>query len=133
MFRDKKTLDTPFSKGEVVLATEDLGRVPEGTTGKVKLIDGFEWIRYWVFFDNGEKLGSIDGSQLVRPKHYEAWKARRDNAEEAARQAAEVGAVATLDAAEGGADEAPAATVSGVEIPPHLLERSKAARTRLGD
>ena len=67
MFKDKKTLDTPFSKGEKVVATEDLRRVPAGTPGKVKLVNGFEWTRYWVFFDNGEKLGSIDGSKLVRP------------------------------------------------------------------
>ena len=56
MFKDKKTLDTQFSKGEKVLAAVDLDRVPAGTTGKVKLVNGFEWIRYWVFFDNGEKI-----------------------------------------------------------------------------
>jgi hypothetical protein len=131
MFRDKKTLDTPFSKGEKVLATVDLNRVPAGTTGKVKLVNGFEWIRYWVFFDNGEKIGSIDGSKLVRPRHYEAWEVRRAEEIEAAEQAAESGvAAAATDDSE---DSAPAdsPTASGVQVPAHLLERSQSARARL--
>jgi hypothetical protein len=130
MFRDKKTLDTPFSKGEKVLATEDLRRVPEGTHGKVKLIDGFEWIRYWVFFDNGEQLGSIDGSKLVRPRHYDAFKARQAEQAAAAEKAdQETVAADAGDGASGADGDAPSAAAS--LVPAHLLERSKAARTRL--
>lgn len=132
MFKDKKTLDTQFSKGEKVLAAVDLDRVPAGTTGKVKLVNGFEWIRYWVFFDNGEKIGSIDGSKLVRPRHYDAWKARRQADIEAAEKAAEVGAAPAEVADSGDGEAASPASVSGIQVPEHLLERSKAARTRLG-
>lgn len=133
MFRDKKTLDTPFSKGEKVLATEDLGRIPAGTLGKVKLVDGFAWTRYWVFFENGEKLGSIDGSKLVRPRHYDEWQARQAAAADAAVRAEEVGAAAAeADASDGDGDAGGSATAGGVQVPAHLLERSKAARSRLG-
>ena len=134
MFRDKKTLDTPFSKGEKVLATEDLRRVPAGTSGKVKLVNGFEWTRYWVFFDNGEKLGSIDGSKLVRPRHLDAWEARQAAAAEAAEQAAATGTaeLAGTGSDDGGDGAAASGSVSGVQVPPHLLERSSAARARLG-
>jgi hypothetical protein len=127
MFKDKKTLDTPFSKGEKVLATEDLRRVPEGTQGKVKLVDGFEWIRYWVFFDNGEQLGSIDGSKLVRPRHYDAFKARQEEQAAAAEKADQE--TVTAAAGDDESDAAPSAEAS--LVPAHLLERSKAARARL--
>lgn len=59
-------------KSKVVAAVE-LPGVPAGTTGTVILVDGIRWIRYWVRFDNGVELGSIDGSQLSTMKD---WLAR---------------------------------------------------------
>ena len=48
-----------------VTAAVDLRDVPEGTPGKVILKNGFSWIRYWVRFDNGVSLGSLDRAVLV--------------------------------------------------------------------
>ncbi|MDY7104822.1 MAG: hypothetical protein S0880_26855, partial [Actinomycetota bacterium] len=97
-------IDAPLRKNEKVIATEDLPRVPEGTTGVVKLVNGFTWTRYWVFFDNGVQMGSIDGSKLVRAAHWEEYKVRR--VEEAERREREGEAAATAAA------EAPAETAA---------------------
>lgn len=110
--------------------------MPEGTKGKVKLVNGFEWRRYWVFFDNGVELGSLDNHDLVRPAHWDDFFARKAKAEADAARAAEA-AAAGVDAAADGAVAAatdandPLAAVRAL-VPPHLLERSAAARTRLG-
>ncbi len=125
-------LMAPFKRGEKVRATTDLPRIPEGTVGKVAVVDGFSWIRYWVQFENGEALGSIDQSQLVRAKHWDDYLRERAAAAERAEaadgddEAADEGAAA---ATAGGGD---GVTVNGVLVPQLLLDRSAAARTRLG-
>lgn len=53
-----------LSKGDKVVATRALRGVPEGTRGKVQVVNGLTWMRYWVQFDNGVWLGSIDGPDL---------------------------------------------------------------------
>lgn len=128
----------PFRRNETVLATETLPGVPVGTTGKVKMINGFSWVRYWVFFDNGVHMGSIDGSQLVRPEHWERFKLDRD--ERLAREAEAAERAASGEApvaAEGGGEAAaidpndPLAALIA-QVPPRLLELSAAARIRVG-
>lgn len=139
LFRKNPELGEPFRRNETVLATETLPGVPVGTLGKIKMINGFSWVRYWVFFDNGVEMGSIDGSQLVRPEHWERFKLERDEriareAEAAERAAAGESAAASTEA---GADAAaidpndPLAALIA-QVPPHLIERSAAARVRLG-
>ncbi len=124
-------LMTPFKRGEKVRAVTDLRRVPEGTLGKVAVVDGFSWIRYWVQFENGEALGSIDHSNLVRAKDWDTYlreRAAAASAPEAADGDAETesaGSPAESAAGEG-------AMVNGVLVPQLLLERSAAARARLG-
>lgn len=116
-----------------VRAFTALPGVPEGTPGKVALVNGWdEWIRYHVMFDNGANIGSLNREHLVPAKQYDEMAAKR-------RQALESGAfdrAAVADtAAEGGevaALSAEAPVVNGVSIPPHLIERSAAARQRLG-
>jgi hypothetical protein len=56
-------------KDKVVAAVDLLG-VPAGTRGKVSLVNGFRWIRYRVYFDNGADLGSINRSDLVLAKDW---------------------------------------------------------------
>lgn len=131
------TLERPFTKNEIVLSTEDLPGVPARTRGKVKLVNGFTWRRYWVFFENGAKIGSLDEDQLVRPadwKFYQTAKIERAAAAEAAAAAAASPTASTADAqgsaADGGDDDSPAARLRAL-VPPHLLERSAAARARL--
>jgi hypothetical protein len=119
-------IDTPLRKNEKVIATEDLLRVPEGTKGVVKLVNGFAWTRYWVFFENGIQMGSIDGSKLVRVAHWEEYKRRRaDEAERLEREG---------EAALAAPEETPAETAAVDDgkpmVPAHLLERSRMARVK---
>ena len=61
-----ETDEKPFRKREKVVAKVDLPGIPAGTEGKVVLINGFSWIRYRVFFENGAERGSLDHRHLVR-------------------------------------------------------------------
>ncbi len=134
-----RTVDfgTPFKKNDTVLATVDLPGVPAGTEGRIKVVNGFDWVRYWVFFDNGVDMGSLDSDEIVRPYHWDDWRVARDAEAEAAARAAEAAANATA----GGGDAAASVGAAGdandplaalrAMVPPHLLERSAAARARL--
>lgn len=130
--------ETPFKKNDVVKATMDLPGVPKGTVGKIKVINGFSWTRYWVFFDNGIEVGQLDTNELVRPEHWDHFFEQKELAEERARAAAEAAANGVEVAADGGGDAAAAADPNDplarvrALVPPHLLERSAAARARLG-
>jgi hypothetical protein len=117
-----------FRRGDTVKTLDPLPGVPEGTRGRVYLVDGFAWTRYRVLFENGVDVGSLDGTALARPKDYEDALARREQAAqatEAAATAAEEGA--EVAAGDGGGDK----TVNGVVVPALLLDRSKRARERL--
>ena len=48
-----------------VVAAEELPGVPAGTAGRVTMINGFRWFRYWVHFENGVDVGQLDRSQLT--------------------------------------------------------------------
>jgi hypothetical protein len=50
--------------GDKVRSTVEIHGVPEGTTGKVLLANGFNWQRYRVLFDNGAEVGDLDHRQL---------------------------------------------------------------------
>lgn len=127
---------TPLKRGQRVIATEPLRGVPEGTAGKVAVVNGFSWIRYWVQFDNGVDLGSIDHDKLVKAKEWDRFRRERAAAATAAAEAPEV----EIDADAAGEDAGAAAAggggadpvVNGVAIPSHLIERSRLARERLG-
>lgn len=119
---------------ERVRATTDLRGVPEGTPGRVILSNGFDWTRYWVAFDNGMEVGSLDRSKLVRYDEWQQYLVDREKAAAAALVAAESGDDTAPDdtaaaAAAGGGD---GATVNGVTVPQLLLDRTKAALERFG-
>jgi hypothetical protein len=123
----RKVAPHEFRRGETVKTLDPLPGVPQGTAGRVYLVDGFTWTRYRVLFANGVDVGSLDGTTLARPRDYEAALERREaaaHAEEAAAVAADAGAE---DAGDGGGDK----TVNGVVVPALLLDRSKRARERL--
>lgn len=104
-----------FRRNERVVAAYDLPGVPERTGGKIKMVSGFEWQRYWVFFDNGVQLGSLDGSALLRPHHWERWRSEREDvmAEMQARMEAAVAEQEALQAmAEGGQAVLPESAVA---------------------
>ncbi len=110
-------------KGAKVVATTELRGVPEGTPGKVMMVAGLSWIRYWVRFDNGVQLGSIDRSKLATKADLE----RGD----------ELGAVDDAADETGGGGEAAAdegggiTTANGTFVPQKHIDRAKAARARL--
>jgi len=118
---------TALRPGSKVVAVESLGAVPEGTKGVVKLVDGFRWTRYWVAWETGEWMGSIDGSSIVAVGRYEDYKRERIEAAERATHApvavAAVGAAADAEPADAGG--------AGGRVPEHLLERSRQARARV--
>lgn len=122
-------LDTPFRKGEKVLATRDLGPISAGTRGKIMLQNGVgAWRRYWVLFDGDRKVGQVDHDDLVRPNGLQAWMDRKEALEQAALQAQQGAAAAVEVSADAGGGGG-----GGIasQIPAHLLERSKAAKARL--
>lgn len=114
--------------GSKIIAVEAVGRIPEGTRGTVKVVDGFEkWIRYWVMWETGDWTGSVDGSQIVAADRFEQYKVER--AEAAERALTQAAAAAVAPAVEVPADVG-AGGGAGGRVPEHLLERSREARAR---
>ncbi|MEO5678861.1 MAG: hypothetical protein ABIS47_04245 [Acidimicrobiales bacterium] len=105
-----------------VVSLVDLRGVPRGTPGRVTMVSGLTWIRYFVDFDSGVSMPSLDRSKLATPAEWREWKDRPAGAEVAVDEAPAV------EAAVGGAADA-GEPVGG--IPAHLLERSRQARERL--
>jgi hypothetical protein len=123
----KRAAPHEFRRGETVKTLDPLPGVPQGTQGRVYLVDGFTWTRYRVLFANGIDVGSIDGTALARPRDYSAALERREAAAHAQEEAAVAAESGDEAAAGGGADK----TVNGVVVPALLLDRSKRARERL--
>jgi hypothetical protein len=118
---------------ERVVAAVGMPGVPEGTAGKVIIVEGFTWIRYWVRFDNGVVRGSINRNKLARPDEWEDILARRARGEEMVVSGADRADVVAVDAAAGNGDSGDEAkTVNGVPIPALLLERTKRRLEALG-
>jgi len=102
-----------------VVSLADLRGVPRGTVGRVTMVSGLTWIRYFVDFENGVSIPSIDRSNLATPTEWKNWKDRPEGS---------VAAVASTEAGEAASGQA-VESVGG--IPAHLLERSRQARDRL--
>lgn len=114
-----------LSKGDRVILTKDLREVPAGTEGTVILVVGLTWFRYWVQFDNGVAVGSVNRKHLATPAEWEARLAGGDDDAEAAE--------ADTEAADAGGDGGGGGyTYNGIVVPQLLIDRSKAARERLG-
>jgi hypothetical protein len=111
------TTDQLKRKTKVVSLT-DLRGVPRGTAGRVTMVSGLTWIRYFVDFENGVAIPSLDRSKLATPAEWREWKDRPAGAT----------AAVAAEASDAPAEKA-AESVGG--IPAHLLERSRQARERL--
>jgi hypothetical protein len=114
-----------YKKGTRVVAIVDLKGVPEGTPGKVDVNAGLTWVRYWVTFDNGVRMGTVGHEKLVRERDWDEFLIDRERLaaeaeERTAREATEKAAraEATVPADEAPADDRLAA----------LLAKSKAAK-----
>ncbi|MFN7148391.1 MAG: hypothetical protein ACK4V6_02815 [Microthrixaceae bacterium] len=67
----KKRVNDELLFHDKVVAAVDLPGVPMGTPGKVTLKNGFRWIRYRVYFENGADIGSLDRAQLALRKEWD--------------------------------------------------------------
>ncbi|HXH57014.1 hypothetical protein [Iamia sp.] len=113
-------------KGDEVICARDLREVPEGTAGKVVLVNGLTWIRYWVSFANGVAVGSINRHDIATPAQ---WARRLEGGDEV-----DTAAAGGAETAAGGAEAGGGGgyTHGGVLVPQLLIDRAKAARERLG-
>ena len=113
-----------LKRGAKVVSLLDMRGVPRGTTGRVTMVSGLTWIRYFVDFDNGVSMPSVDRSKLATPAEWREWKDRPAGA-----------MVPEAEAEAASGDGAPAGGTAAAEsvggIPAHLLERSRQARERL--
>jgi hypothetical protein len=118
------TATDQLRKGARVTAAVDLRGVPEGTAGRVTMVSGLTWIRYWVRFENGVALGTVSRDKLITQEQLES-----DGAEDLADDVAD-----DAVAGAGGGDDGggAVATPSGTLVPQKLIDRSAAARARLG-
>lgn len=114
-------------KGDKVICATELREVPEGTPGKVVLVVGLSWIRYWVRFENGVAVGSINRKDLATPAE---WQRRLDGDDEDVATADDAAAGGEDDDGDGGGGGGYAH--NGILVPQLLIDRSKAARERLG-
>ena len=126
----------PFVRGTKVRLVEDIPGYAAGSNGKIAVANGFAWTRYWVRFDDGQAVGHIDHSFLVKRRDYDEFLVARQREEVEAAKAAEQPATAATEATDTAAAPAVGAggqvQVNGVSIPQRLLDMSAAARQRLG-
>ena len=120
------TASDQLRKGDKVVATTDLRAVPEGTAGKVIVVNGFTWVRYWVRFENGEVLGSISRDKLATKQDLEDRANGVGPATAASGDASGDDAGAVDDGGGGGVT-----TPNGTFVPQKHIDRAKAARARL--
>jgi hypothetical protein len=109
-----------LAPGSAVLASTSLRGVPAGTAGKVIHVQGLAWTRYWVLFENGLRVGTIDRSKLATPQEWE----RRSTGGGALEPTTASGTAGS------GTDEPSGAPESVGGVPGYLLERSRKARER---
>ncbi len=129
MAKKELELDTPFRRGEKVVATRDIRGVPSGTQGRIQLHNGLgRWDRYWVLFGD-QQVGQVDHDDLTRPYQLDDWLRREEERAEAALRSESEQAQAAAEAAAG--DNGGGGGGIASQIPAHLLERSKAAKQRL--
>jgi hypothetical protein len=105
--------------------------IPAGTTGRVIVVEGLTWIRYWVRFDNGVVRGSLNRKLVARPSEWTEIVRRREAGEDLLEEGGEVAAAAG-DGAAAADGSGETVMVNGVAVPAHLIERSKNRRQALG-
>jgi len=126
----------PLKRGQKVRLIDDIPGHKAGSEGKVALANGVTWLRYWVRFIDGSSVGHIDHGALVKAKDYDHFLHAREAEAIAAELRASQSDQSSDDSGggdgEGSSASGGGATINGVAIPQLLLDRSKAARVRLG-
>ncbi len=116
-----------LTKQQEVVAATDLKGVPEGTSGKVMLSNGLDWVRYWVKFENGVEMGSLHRNKLVSAEDWDLYLEERDNGALPLEETTDSADEESSTTGSGGGVE-----VNGVLVPQLLLDRSQAALERFG-
>ncbi len=122
-----------FKRGANVRLVDDISGYPAGSQGKVAVANGMTWKRYWIRFPDGNAIGHVDHTSLVRAKDYDVFVVAREREAEEAAKAAEAAANAPAESAGGGAAAGGGAgvEVNGVFIAQTWLDKSAAARARI--
>ena len=114
-------------KQQEVVAATNLKGVPEGTTGKVMLSNGLDWVRYWVKFENGVEIGSLHRNKLVSAEDWDLYLEEREDGALTLEETTDSADEESSSAGSGGGVE-----VNGVLVPQLLLDRTQAALERFG-
>jgi hypothetical protein len=117
-----------LNPGTKVVSLVALPKVPEGSLGKVIFVSGLTWTRYWVLFENGERLGQIDRAKLATVEEWNARLVRVDT------PGIMVGTALVAAGAGGGAAAADSGAAPDAKgkygVPQLLIDRSARARER---
>lgn len=116
-----------LTKQQEVVAATNLKGVPEGTTGKVMLSNGLDWVRYWVKFENGVEMGSLHRNKLVSAEDWGLYLEEREDGALPLEETTDSADEESSTTGSGGGVE-----VNGVLVPQLLLDRSQAALERFG-
>ena len=116
-----------LTKQQEVVAATDLKGVPEGTSGKVMLSNGLDWVRYWVKFENGVEMGSLHRNKLVSAEDWDLYLEEREDGALTLEETTDSADEESSSAGSGGGVE-----VNGVLVPQLLLDRTQAALERFG-
>ena len=116
-----------LTKQQEVVAATDLKGVPEGTSGKVMLSNGLDWVRYWVKFENGVEIGSLHRNKLVSAEDWGLYLEEREDGALPLEETTDSADEESSTTGSGGGVE-----VNGVLVPQLLLDRSQAALERFG-
>ena len=116
-----------LTKQQEVVAATDLKGVPEGTNGKVMLLNGLDWVRYWVKFENGVEMGSLHRNKLVSAEDWDLYLEEREDDALPLEETTDSADEESSTTGSGGGVE-----VNGVLVPQLLLDRSQAALERFG-
>ena len=116
-----------LTKQQDVVAATDLKGVPEGTSGKVMLSNGLDWVRYWVKFENGVEMGSLHRNKLVSAEDWDLFLEEREDGALPLEETTDSADEESSTTGSGGGVE-----VNGVLVPQLLLDRSQAALERFG-
>jgi len=116
-----------LTKQQEVVAATNLKGVPEGTSGKVMLSNGLDWVRYWVKFENGVEMGSLHRNKLVSAEDWDLYLEEREDDALPIEETTDSADEESSTTGSGGGVE-----VNGVLVPQLLLDRSQAALERFG-
>tara|TARA_Y100001936_G_scaffold239117_1_gene271762 strand:- start:327 stop:710 length:384 start_codon:yes stop_codon:yes gene_type:complete len=116
-----------LTKQQEVVAATNLKGVPEGTSGKVMLSNGLDWVRYWVKFENGVEIGSLHRDKLVSAADWDLYLEEREDGALTLEETTDSADEESSSAGSGGGVE-----VNGVLVPQLLLDRTQAALERFG-